>query len=625
MRFGPHLRLAILVETILMLTSIAAAGELVAPPKTPAPDEAAERAAKKTAGEIYGGRFALAKTAAEKTALASEIIGAALKIQNASADQFVLLKIARAIAAGAGDATTALSAVQELVQRFDVPVRTLPAETLLTAAEHADMTAQRKAVGETAGGIIGQLIEADEYDLAIRVCEAARAAAQNAREFKLAGELSGQLPELKRLQHESQAYREARAVMEANPTEPAANLAAGRYLCLVKGDWEKGVPMLALGSDVALKGVALMDLRGSASAEEQAAIGDAWWDVAEAKESKERDTLRLRAGFWYRQAEPKLAGNLAGLKAKQRLEEISKLGRDILTASRRPAGSQTPPPASVPFDEKGAKQHQAAWAKYLGVPVLYTNSIGMRFALIPPGEFDMGSTAEEVARLLEYARQQGRRKYVLDRIRSETPRHRVRVTRPFWAAISEITQAEYERVMGNNPSKYKGNPIRPVEQVTWQNAVDFCRRLSELPKERTTGAVYRLLTEAEWEYCCRAGTTTSYSFGDDAAAFGYHGWWIKNAGGSTQPVGRLRPNSFGLFDMHGNVWEWCADWHADDFYTKSPAEDPKGPDSGSSRVLRGGSWLDDRPESFRCAYRFSDTPGSTYHDRSFRVVMILVP
>jgi len=618
------------MHVVAMLTCIATTGELAAQQKTPVPDEAAEQAAKKTAGEIYGGRFALAKTAADKSALAAEMIGAALKIQNGSADQFVVLKVARDIAVGAGDATTALSAVKELVQRFDVPALTLPAETLLAAAEQATMTAQRKGVAEAAGPIITKLAEANEYDLAIRVCEAARVAAQGAREFKLAGELSNQLPELKRLEQESQAYRDARAVMEANPTEPAANLAAGRYLCFVKGDWERGVPMLALGSDSALKSVALMDLRGAESAEAQAAIGDAWWDLAETKHGEERDTLRLRAAFWYRQAVPKLAGGLVGLKVKQRLEEISKLGGEVPAASSRPATSRTPPLAIAPFDEQTAKQHQSAWAKHLGVPVLYTNSISMRFVLIPPGEFMMGSTGEEAGKFLEEAKRRGDPKWMLERTRSEVPKRRVKITRPFYVGMLEVTQLEYERVMGLNPSRFKGKPTHPVEQVSWQDAQDFCRRLSETPDENSRGAAYRLPTEAEWEYVCRAGTTMRFSFGDDPSIVQNYAWWGKNSGPnirqrSTQIVGQLRPNAFGLFDLHGNVWEWCADWYASDLGLIPSPEDPAGPASGSTRVSRGGSYLNAGPDALRCAFRFDVPPDTRSVDIGFRVARTLGP
>ncbi len=132
------------------------------------------------------------------------------------------------------------------------------------------------------------------------------------------------------------------------PREPAANLTAGRYQCFVKGDWAWGVPMLALGSDKALKDAALMELREANSAEQQAAIGDAWWDAAETRQGEERNMLRLRAGFWYRQAEPKLAGGLAGLKIKQRLAEVEKLGREIPTATSEPTAPSEPTASSKP-------------------------------------------------------------------------------------------------------------------------------------------------------------------------------------------------------------------------------------------------------------------------------------
>ena len=127
----------------------------------------------------------------------------------------------------------------------------------------------------------------------------------------------------------------------------------------------------------------------------------------------------------------------------------------------------------------------------------------------------MGSTQEEVDGLLAEARQQKAAWVVHGRVPDESPKHRVKITRPFYLGLCEVTQEQYLRLMGNNPSKFKGDPNRPVEQVDWLEAVEFCRKLSELPRRKRTGAVYRLPTEAEWEYACRAGTTTRYSFGDD--------------------------------------------------------------------------------------------------------------
>jgi formylglycine-generating enzyme required for sulfatase activity len=546
------------------------------------------------------------------------MMDAAGRVQAGSADQYVLLKIARDVAAATGDAATALQAVERLLEQFDDSAAELIGDTLLTAARQATTSTQHKAVAEAALSIGEKLADADQYETALRLCEAARSSAQRAKLFPLAKELTARIEETKRQQLLSEDYRKALSVLDDKPTDPAANLAAGRHLCFVKGDWKRGVPMLALGSDAALKAAAIKDLRGATKAEEQAAIGDAWWDLAETKQGEERDMLRLRAGFWYRQAGPKLAEGLVGLKIKQRLADIGKLGSEITMSPQTATSSQAPGPAIAPFDERAAKQHQMLWAKYLKVPVVATNSLGMRMVLIPPGEFEMGSSQEEVIRLLEEARQQNAPTSYGERVPAEAPKHRVKITKPFYLGLCEVTQEQYVRLMGKNPSKFQGVPNRPVEQLDWSNAMEFCRKLSELPPEKSAGAVYRLPTDAEWEYACRAGTTTRYSFGDDAAMLDRYAWFSNNSGGSTQAVGQLRANAFGLFDMHGNVWEWCADWYDPGYYANSPADDPSGPTSGANRLGRGGSWRE-YAERCRAAYRLNFMPDNRFHSLGFRV------
>lgn len=164
--------------------------------------------------------------------------------------------------------------------------------------------------------------------------------------------------------------------------------------------------------------------------------------------------------------------------------------------------------------------------------------------------------------------------------------HEVTLTQPFQMGIHEVTQAQYERVMGNNPSDFK-SAENPVKTVSWDDAVEFCRRLSELPAEKAAGNVYRLPTEAEWEYACRAGTDSKFSSGDDDSDLGDYAWFAQNSGNKTHPVGGKKPNAWGLYDMHGNVWEWCQDW-ADDI-PNGAVTDPAGPASGSYRVFRGGN------------------------------------
>ena len=310
---------------------------------------------------------------------------------------------------------------------------------------------------------------------------------------------------------------------------------------------------------------------------------------------------------------------------------------------------EEPPPAIAPFDADEAKRHQQAWADYLGVPVEITNSIGMKLVLIPPGEFVMGSTDEEIERFLKELKESGRLKQeyaqeFIDRLLSEGPRHRVKITRRFYLGKCEVTVGQFRQFVeatgyrtdaekdgkgGQPPFQLGYNPEfnwqspgfalakdQPVVQVSWNDAVAFCRWLSE-----EEGKTYRLPTEAEWEYSCRAGSASRYSFGEDATSLGEYGWFRGNSpNAAAHPVGQKKPNAWGLYDMLGNVWEWCADWFAKDYYKQSPLIDPSGPRSGRWHVTRGGSWSGTNPISFRCALRHHRHPHYRTHGMGFRVV-----
>ena len=308
--------------------------------------------------------------------------------------------------------------------------------------------------------------------------------------------------------------------------------------------------------------------------------------------------------------------------------------------------------------------------KAVGGTKLITNSIGMKLTLVPSGEFMMGSgePAETVAAYFN-------KTYGLDDKASffadEYPQHRVRITKPFYLGTYQVTRGQFRQFVkdtGYITGAEKGEQLRaedsnpdgnhrvfkqekpgadgwdpekknlvfnakyswqnagfaqtdehPVLCVSWNDAVAFCKWLSD--KE---GKIYRLPTEAEWEYACRAGTKTRYYSGDDPetlasvanvadanyrAKFPDHAGTIKGSDGCvfTAPVGQFKPNVFGLYDMHGNVWQWCSDWHGDDYYGKSPRDDPTGADTGDFRVVRGGSWHDG-PTGARSAARFWFTP-----------------
>ncbi|HYF50612.1 MAG TPA: formylglycine-generating enzyme family protein [Planctomycetota bacterium] len=195
----------------------------------------------------------------------------------------------------------------------------------------------------------------------------------------------------------------------------------------------------------------------------------------------------------------------------------------------------------------------------------------------------------------------------------ETPAHPVTLTRPFYMGKYTVTQEQYQAVTGANRSRFKGNN-HPVEMVSWDDAQDFCTILTEQSKQ-----AIRLPTEGEWEYACRAGTTTIYHSGDADADLKSVAWYDGNSQGTTHPVGQKEANAFGLYDMHGNVWQWCQDWYEEDYYKRLESEDPQGPAKGSWRLLRGGSW--DFPAwCCRSANRRKFDPVRRFGDHGFRVV-----
>ena len=197
--------------------------------------------------------------------------------------------------------------------------------------------------------------------------------------------------------------------------------------------------------------------------------------------------------------------------------------------------------------------------------------------------------------------------------KGEHPPHSVKITKPFYLQTTEVSQGQWKRVMGDNPSYFKncGNDC-PVENVSWRDGKEFIRELNQI--EGTNK--YRFPTESEWEYACRAETTTVFSFGDEANKIGEYAWYSANSESQTHPVGQKKSNGWGLYDMHGNVWEWVQDWYGD--YASNSVVDPKGPDNGKFRVSRGGSFINEA-HVLRSAHRGRSAPVHHNYIKGFRV------
>ena len=300
-------------------------------------------------------------------------------------------------------------------------------------------------------------------------------------------------------------------------------------------------------------------------------------------------------------------GSLAAL-----LMVVLAAGMAVLRAQEPEGADEDNPPdggLTVPEWAKVSKEQIEAAAD-LKLPVAkeldLAGGVKMRFVLIPAGEFMMGSPASEI-RPHDY----------------EDPQHRVKILKAFYMGVTEVTQGQWKAVMGTEPWKGTDCPGRTSDSaanyVSWNDATAYLGKLGG-----RVGGTYRLPTEAEWEYACRAGSAGECCFGDDERKLGEYAWYEDNAEDPgkdyVQPVGGKKPNAWGLHDMHGNVWEWCQDWYDEDYYADSPAADPGGPRSGSCRVLRGG-WWGGHPTLCRSAHRLGLSPTFTVNSFGFRVVL----
>ncbi len=578
--------------------------------------------------EIFKDEYAAAITPDLQAALASRLGTEASTIQDDPIAKFVTFRQAYVLALSAGDHVLAEAIALDFDAAFDLDFSKIMAHLLTSVTHTAKSTDARRDIATKCLNLVPTLLKVQRLDEALLLVTAGKELASRVGDANLQRQATSMMEETQRVQRVQGEVQAARDRLREVPDDAAASLALGRYMCADEQNWQQGLPLLAKGSDATLAAAADLDLAGAASSSEQLAIADAWYTACTSGDGYAG--LMARAQFWYQNAATGLGG-LERVKVNKRLQELA-------DSATRISQQHEAVRVIAPLNAAVAKAIQAAWARYLEVPIIQRNSIGMTLALIPPGEFLMGSPPSETGRgdieLLHYAK----------------------IAKPYYIGTSEITQKQYETIMGVNPSGFsrhgrcaarvEGLDTEgfPVEMVTPQSAIEFCNKLCKRRVEKDHGRSYRLPTEEEWEYACRAGSQSAFHFGDEHGQLNSYAWYGDNSGdtplNATDEFGKLkfddywkklysnggRPhavatkasNAWGLFDVHGNVWEFCEVAYVS-VDPSVPDVHPVGRSDNQEYLGRGGSWF--FPSTLcRSAFRRPQKPEDAHEDCGFRVV-----
>lgn len=302
---------------------VAGAAAALAQQSAPVPNAADQARARELFQDVYGKEYDAARSSAQKTELAKKLLDQAAESKADLASHFVLLRIAKDVAVLAGDAETALEAVSRVVGTYDVDPLKTKLDCLRAVGRVAKSSSQQAAIARTAFSLVDVAMAGDDFESASKLSEIARESARRARDYPLVKQIAARLAVVKQAEEEYAEYRRTAVALEDSPTDPQANLTAGRYLCLVKGDWDRGVPMLALGGDPALKALAVKELEGPVSPEDRIALADGWWEHAAGCEGLEEEACLSHAGKLYEKALPSLSSTLLRTKLTKRLDEIT--------------------------------------------------------------------------------------------------------------------------------------------------------------------------------------------------------------------------------------------------------------------------------------------------------------
>jgi len=536
-------------------------------------DEAAD-----TFNKLYGEdlkRVAATPLPADDVALARQMLEDAKKVADQPA--FLALLCEKACELGARDASghkTAIAAMDLLAEKVpEKKFECLQMKAGLYQKQYAAARGEAKAkAGENAITALGALADAqaaagdaDAAGLTLRQAITVATAIKSDNRAALQARIEKLAPRRKA----EKQIEAIQAKLDADPKDEASRKELVRLWLVEVDNPAEAAKFLDESLDEVTRKYVPAAAKPIEDAPEVACmeLGDWYKGLADQAAPASKGAMLRRAQGYYQRflvlhTATDLARTAATLSLKRIEDALAKLG---------PAPEPKASPATLTLD--------------LG------NGVTMKLVLIRPGKFMMGSPDSE----------QGRNA-------NEGPQHGVVITKPFYMGVTEVTQAQYEAVMGTNPSAFKG-PANPVDSVKWYETVHFCRKLSE-----KTGKTVRLPTEAEWEYACRAGTKTRYSFGDSDRTLGDYAWYKGNSEDKPHPAGRKKPNAWGLYDMHGNVAEWCADWYGP--YSSEASTDPQAVGdprvSEGRRVVRGGAYGSPVIDGFRCADRLDHHPNGGY-------------
>lgn len=568
--------------------------------KLPIPTEEQKASAEQVVREAFGKETTDATSPQAKVSLANKMIKTAIASKDNPSGQYVLFRSAANMAIAAKDLPLAWQAVEQAAEVFDFKLPATKLSLLQKLVSETSDSRIRASYLTYFDRLMTESFQNEAFETAQNATSGGVDLASKGKDAAAIGKWKAKQSELTNLLNEFQGLKEARARAASDPFDRASHQLVGKFHCFAKNDWSGGLAYLKDGTDRELTELASLELVPQADEKSRLLLADSWWAYADRQPELTKNNIIRRAKHHYEAVLPSLTG-LDAVRVSKRLDQIKDIKAFELTS-----------PARV--DLRSVKGSDGDDGKFI------LNSIGMKLVELDIGEFTRGSSGQEISEIIAAAKSMGLVPWYYDRVGHEGYARKVAISKRLLIGAYEVTHDEYQKVMPNSERPSKDRLKRPVASVTWFDAVEFCTRLSANPTEASMRRRYRLPTEAEWEYACRAGSADRFPFGKNAEDLDLYAWTAKNSEESTHDVGTKRPNKFGVYDMLGNVDEWCADWYDANAYKTGELKDPQGPTQGQWRSLRGGSFKHNWAICRSAARSYAD-PSVRSEKLGFRVVV----